>query len=282
MLENLTIGTDPEGWLYHKQKKEFIPIIGLLGGTKEEPLALTELGHAVQEDNCSWEFNIPPVRTLSEFNEACNLCLEHIQAIVGPEYALVIKPSVAFDPKYLGSKKAVEIGCSADQDAYEYEVLEAPVLNSNVRYAGGHIHIGWKGANWLDCIQLIYWLDLYLGTVFTLIDSDENRKAIYGTAGRHRTKDYGLEYRVLSNIWLSDPMLMEMMWNQLHKGIESFVNRKDMLERAGIHKQVRAAINTNNESDLLNLITSYGVISEVTLNECRDRIKAGEKQTILL
>lgn len=266
-MEKITIGADPEGWLYSKSKKEFIPIIGLLGGTKQKPLIITEEGHAVQEDNCSWEFNIPPVTTFEDFRDACNLCLQHIQEIVGDDFVLVQKPSTTFDPKYLKTKKATEIGCSADECAYTYRTLPAPVLTSNVRFAGGHIHIGWENPTWLDSLTLLYWLDLYLGVPFTLIDCDNNRKEVYGNAGRHRQKDYGVEYRVLSNLWLADERLMKFMWDQLFKAVEAFNERGQLIEKSEINQKVKDSIDSQNRPELINLIKSYGICSIEQLDE---------------
>lgn len=278
-MNNIKIGTDPEGWLYHKERKEFFPIIGLLGGSKEEPLLITDEGHAVQEDGCGWEFNIPPVTSLKDFKEACSLCLEHIQEIVGNEYALVIQPSVEFAAKYLRSKKANEIGCSADMDAYLLDYLPAPKLNSNYRYAGGHIHIGWENPTWDDSIALTHWLDLYLGIPFTLIDQDDNRKRVYGTAGRIRTKEYGVEYRTLSNLWLSDELLTNTMWEQVHLAIDAFRQKGNFLQTSGLHLQIQDAINTNNENKLKDLITSYGIIDNGRITECRERARYVQKAT---
>ena len=67
----LAVGADPELFLRRKdgtpQSSE-----GLVGGSKDEPLAIPGLadGFAVQEDNVTVEFNIPPAQTSTEFSNS--------------------------------------------------------------------------------------------------------------------------------------------------------------------------------------------------------------------
>jgi hypothetical protein len=57
-------------------------------------------------------------------------------------------------------------------------------------------------------------LDIVVGNTCVLIDRDPaniERRKVYGKAGEHRIKDYGIEYRTLSNFWLRSYQLMSFV-----------------------------------------------------------------------
>jgi hypothetical protein len=58
------------------------------------------------------------------------------------------------------------------------------------------------------CAAIVRELDYYLGLPSLKWDTDGRRRKLYGKAGAFRPKPYGLEYRVLSNKWLSDEKLI--------------------------------------------------------------------------
>ena len=56
-MNAITLGADPE--LFFKRGDQFISAIGKVGGSKARPRKIGN-GFAVQEDNVSVEYNIPP------------------------------------------------------------------------------------------------------------------------------------------------------------------------------------------------------------------------------
>ena len=56
-------------------------------------------------------------------------------------------------------------------------------------------------------------LDVYLGLDSLTYDKDVERRELYGKAGAFRPKEYGVEYRVLSNAWLISPLLMGRVYD---------------------------------------------------------------------
>jgi hypothetical protein len=84
------------------------------------------------------------------------------------------------------------------------------------RCAGGHIHIGFTRAFTAPGIeQIIRGLDGILGVIGTSlaagIDNPERRHT-YGRAGEFRLPKHGVEYRVLSNHWLSHPAIAMLVF----------------------------------------------------------------------
>jgi hypothetical protein len=51
--------------------------------------------------------------------------------------------------------------------------------------------------------------------ISTILDSSQEaiaRRQLYGKPGSHRPKDYGVEYRALSNYWLKSPVTVMLMY----------------------------------------------------------------------
>ena len=67
-------------------------------------------------------------------------------------------------------------------------------------------------------------LDWYLGAWSLKMDPDPTRRLLYGKAGACRYKPYGVEYRVLSNFWLTTKERRLQVWNRLNQAIYDMRN----------------------------------------------------------
>lgn len=220
-INSYTVGSDPEGWLRHKKTGIMTPVIGLLGGTKDCPIEFAP-GFGLQEDNCSWEFNIPPATSKKELIDFMAVGLQEIANVL-EAYDLVIIGSAEFDPELLKTPRAIIIGCSEDYNAYTKGLDVVPDLTStNRRFAGGHIHIGYDEVLVENQMLLVKYMDLFLNVPAILLDNDRHRKPIYGNPGRFRPKEYGIEYRSLSNFWISNDKLIGFVWDQVEKAIRTY------------------------------------------------------------
>jgi hypothetical protein len=56
---------------------------------------------------------------------------------------------------------------------------------------------------------------------------------MYGRAGAFRPKPYGVEYRVLSNVWLRESSMVKWIWNQTFYAVESLFNGSSLVEKHG-------------------------------------------------
>jgi hypothetical protein len=70
-------------------------------------------------------------------------------------------------------------------------------------------------------------LDMYLGIPSVILDQDTQRRQTYGKAGSFRPKDYGLEYRVLSNFWSFNDNLIRWVFNQVEDAVELFQGMRE-------------------------------------------------------
>jgi hypothetical protein len=89
------------------------------------------------------------------------------------------------------------------------------------RSAGGHWHVGYKDETKemledpYGKAEVIKMLDIFQGVPSILLDRDETaplRRSLYGKAGAHRPKPYGVEYRALGNFWVTSPTLVDLMY----------------------------------------------------------------------
>lgn len=215
-IQNL--GCDPEVFLH--DGKEFISSQFRIGGTKDNPMPIDDLGNALQEDNVTVEFNTPPCANVNDFIKHIRFNLQEIYNRVEFQgLKLEITPSATFSDAELASPGAQEFGCEPDFNAYTGKANPRPKAeNQNLRSAGGHIHIQCDGSK-VDRLLLIKWMDVYVGCALLEYDKDRQRRELYGRAGAFRPKKYGVEYRTPSNIWITTDDLIRFVWDQTDKAL---------------------------------------------------------------
>lgn len=101
-----------------------------------------------------------------------------------------------------------------------------------VRAAGGHIHIGGRGPGVLPNLDLalgkhhektVAMLDLLCGNTMVLVDRDPGnieRRKVYGKASEYRLPKHGLEYRTLSNCWLTSYPLFSLAFGMARLAVQ--------------------------------------------------------------
>ncbi len=214
----VTVGADPEFWLYDNSPGvgAIIPCVGRVPGTKKHPHQLGS-GYFCHEDNVTIELGIPVLTDGSTLGmiikEGKKRILDEFFAPrSGNPYQLYFSDQVYFDSNQLTSKQAQTFGCEPDFDAYTNgKMREVPesIIKGNVRYAGGHIHIGGT----FNCPPFVAALfaDLFISVNSQISNPRETfseaatgsalRRDHYGAAGVFREKPYGIEYRTPSNWW---------------------------------------------------------------------------------
>lgn len=252
----VTLGADPELFLQDKDGR-FISSIGRFGGTKQKPRQLGDVkGMAVQEDNVAVEFNIPPANTAEKFRssiqQALALITEEAQKM---NLKLAIVPSAEFSAEQLAIPAARRFGCDPDLNVWSLQENPRPkISNKALRSAGGHVHIAFAE----DRVGLGRACDLFLGCPSILFDPDQNRRLLYGKAGAVRFKDYGIEYRTLSNFWIKSPELMNMVFSQVVQAIK-FVKKGIPIPKADGMKIIKC-INKSERKYLPELTEKYGLM----------------------
>ena len=216
------LGADPELFCVNKNG-DYISAVGKFGGTKEKPKPMKTKGFFVQEDNVAVEFNIPPAASDEDFVRNISIALKELEhRAKAKNLFLSITASASFTPTQLRSRASCYFGCDPDYNAWTMGRNPRPNHDDfYLRSCGGHEHFGWldKPRNpWL----FVRWLDLYQACPMILVDKDSKRRKLYGKAGAFREKPYGVEYRTLSNYWLSSPDLMRWLYAQATKAVNAY------------------------------------------------------------
>lgn len=204
-----TVGADVEGFLYNSKTGNYVPCVGLVPGTKDEPHQFpnAKKGFCIQEDNVMVEFNIPPARSYKDFQYNIQLARKLVAMKikeVKPMYQVHYVPDIQFKSAQLLSAQARTIGCDPDFDAYQGgEVRREPPKPGLWRGAGGHIHLGGD----FQCPDFVAALfaDAVLGISQQMTGTEPTKRdKWYGQPGIFRPKPYGIEWRSASSYWMAD------------------------------------------------------------------------------
>lgn len=266
----LAVGTDTELFLRDANNNKPVPAIGLIGGTKNKPRPiLGGKGFAVQEDNVMVEFNIPPAKTAKDFSAHIERVLDYLSKEVEKMgLKLDISPACVFEPGQLEHPQAKTMGCEPDFCVWTQDVNQIdnhnPILLTT-RSSGGHIHVSFtvdgKRPTINDQEKMVAAMDIHHGLPSKMFDKDTLRRQLYGKAGAFRPKKYGVEYRVLSNAWITTEARRRWAFESVERAI-SFCN---YIEAQGIefrgYNAVTSSINGQLDLDLYRHFTDkrYGV-----------------------
>lgn len=142
MITNVTIGADPELFIFNTATKSVVSSIGLIPGEKGKPWRDKKWakGFGLEIDNILGEFNIPPAHTKDEFIESINFMKKYIREFVkkkNPDYDIRCRASYMVPEDQLQSEEAKMFGCSIDFNAYTEDVNPKPEgEKTNLRSAG--------------------------------------------------------------------------------------------------------------------------------------------------
>jgi len=259
IITNFLVGSDPEWFIVNFQKQRFISAEGVIGGSKKNPRPVGG-GFFVQEDNVATEGNIPPAATKEELVSSILAIKETISKMIPKGCELYNGSMGNFTEKELDTDQGGTFGCEQDYNAYTGKI-NAPVCaikGDLVRFAGGHLLTGYKNPKDKTSYELIKAQDLFLGVPSIILDSDRNRRGMYGKAGSCRIKDFGVEYRTLSNFWTKSKESIEWAYEGIAKSID-FVNNKEKISNS-MSKKIVEIINTYDEKKALEVVREFSLL----------------------
>ena len=260
MEVDLKVGCDPE--VFVSRQGQLVSGHGMVPGLKDSPHKTSK--GAIQVDGMALEFNIDPANSEQEFYENVKATMDDLLSALPQGHEIEIQSTANFGKALIDSQpeEAKELGCSPDYNAYlDGGVNPKPDADLPFRTAAGHIHIGWTdGADILDpehielCCKVTKLMDLFLGVPSVLLDTDTQRRSMYGKAGAFRAKSYGVEYRVLSNFWLKTPARVKWAYKQT-----ALVIREFLQGNTGDKYSIEEIINTSDRTKAQNLVSRIGI-----------------------
>ena len=176
---------------------------------------------------------------------------------INPDLDIMHTSSVIVDDDQLQSDEAKLFGCSVDYNAYTEKANPKPEgEKTNLRSSGIHIHISYDKPNTNTSLELIKYLDMYLGIPSVVLDPDNERRKLYGKAGCFRLCKYGFEYRSLGGYFLNNDDLIKFMYNGTMNAIYAY---NHCLPRIN-EDAVESVINENKVDVARSLIKKYNLI----------------------
>lgn len=175
-----------------------------------------------------------------------------------------------------------QFGCAPSKSIYAraktaLNIKKVDAEEYRVRAAGGHIHIGHHGKSQFNSDnahgkelavhyaklehiltdaheqqRVVQMLDIICGNTGVLLDRDPGnieRRKLYGLAGEYRTPKHGLEYRTLSNFWLTSYPLMSLMFGLARLAVELMADPKNSEE---FYSAFTSSVTTKNIHDAIN------------------------------
>ena len=246
---SMRLGSDPETFLEDVNGKP-ISAIGYIQADKWNPLQIPDMekGFTLQEDNVSLEYGIPPASSAEEF-------VHHIQAVMErskewvPGLTFSKLSCIVFPEDQMQHPLAHVFGCEPDWCAWTGNTNPKPVPpHPFLRSAGGHIHVETQE----DKHQVVKGMDLFLGIPSVLMDEGELRKQLYGKAGALRYKEYGVEYRTLSNFWIFKEELIKWVWRNTARALENV-----SMDYTPYADEIQQAINNSDRALAKKLIDQF-------------------------
>lgn len=233
------LGSDPELMLRHAKTKQLVSAIPVIKEGKGKGRPIDREGkNRVLHDNVLVEFNTEPAQTEDEFVNTMSVSLKGISEIIKKhDLELLLQASAEFPAAELACEEAKIFGCDPDFNAWALAMNEVPAgaAERPFRSAGGHLHIGKAdGEEKLNAIldddygkvDVVKALDIFCGIPSVFLDKDKTapaRRALYGGAGAHRPKEYGVEYRALGNWWLRSPKYTRLVYQLTKAALECLV-----------------------------------------------------------
>jgi hypothetical protein len=251
-IVNLKLGADPEFTL--KDGDIYVSSEGMLRGSKKEPKSIG-MGCAVQEDCVAVEFNIPPASSSDEFVTYLKYSLDTLREMIDKNLQFSWIPVAEFRPEFLMSSQAKQSGCSPDANVWGDKCKVPKFSGTRYRPFGGHIHFGYDSPVKETSEDIVKLSDLFIN-VATLKYEDREaaiiRRRMYGRAGSHRIKDYGVEYRSLSSWWLESEEKMKMIFD-LSKSVVDIANEDNKELMTEINNDRDTIIKAINEHDKMSV-----------------------------
>lgn len=252
------IGTDSEHAIL--SPAGLLSAIGRIPGTKKNPSPLPN-GGAIQVDNVLVEWNSPVAESEDDFVNGVQFALYDVRQAIGLENKLLFNSSYNYQMDQLKHKKAWEIGCESDWNAWEQRVNDRVSfpLGSTMRTAAAHIHTSpFDSPD--QVFKFMKFMDLYLGTASLFLDFDRQRRQLYGKAGAMRFKEYsngvrGGEYRVLGSFWVEKEHLIR--W--VYKTTKMIYDNLDLLDEYMLPSNLQDVINNYNLHQAEEIVREFNI-----------------------
>lgn len=254
------LGSDPELMLQEAATKRLRSAIEVIVEGKGAGRPLDDSGqNTVLHDNVLIEMNTTPAADEDALIQTMRTTLQRVSGLVQQQgLQLLLQASAEFPEEELSHPEARVFGCDPDYDAYRRAINQVPpdAPYRPFRSAGGHLHIGKHTDQNINemlddafgKMEVVKALDVFCAVPAVFLEKDETarpRRELYGRAGCHRPKDYGVEYRALSSWWLASPEHTRLVWRLTDTALQVAVQHQlpALITRLGGEGHLQQVIN---------------------------------------
>lgn len=225
---NVTIGCDPELFIFDNVKQRIVPAIGKIGGSKASPMIL-RAGGMVQLDGTVLEFGTAPAASSGDFIRQLQANITEIRTKLDNRfhgrYELRCGALAGYDAEDIEENHiGLDVGCSPQYKFTSHNSLQAvggvSKLSREAIPVGGHIHVGF-GCNLpvtderliVSAARFTELFHQYMPQFIANARCME-RQSILGIEHEAvvRIKPYGLEYRNMPSYWLADRAMCSLLY----------------------------------------------------------------------
>lgn len=212
------VGCDPEFALYSEAEKRYVPAIGLIPGTKENPFEL-EKG-SCQVDGTVLEIGIDPAKTQKDFVTNIRTVLLQVRDILPPDITIKCGTYIRYEKDILkdipasafisGCDKQYSLLTGSDINTVRLQEVHSSASRDFVTL-GGHVHIGFcEGEDITDKYHLLdcYAIMMEFTRRFRITRPNAYRVE---TSNIARIKPYGIEVRSPDSTWLRNETSIRSM-----------------------------------------------------------------------
>jgi hypothetical protein len=265
----ITIGCDPEVFLVGSNDACFpvqaLPDDKFIKGDKYNPFMINDYA-GILRDNAAVEFNITPSSEFDDFDHKIEDTLHYIAGLS----RVSRRSSYTFSWRQLEDHpETMEFGCIPDYNAYTGRPNTSPHAgDTGFRTCGGHVHIGFDGEKSYERQRNVVLACDYLLGIPSIVEDvgGIQRRQLYGKAGCHRPKPYGVEYRTLSNYWIFSSGQRKAVYNRAVLAAQ-FADGIELLRSVVRPGMIRETINDGNirqAEEIINLLDKEGLYVPIT------------------
>lgn len=226
--ETNTTGTDPEIFVVDKEDKLLPAFQFLPSQTEAKAFHGYKYSYAYRDGfaaECYVGPNICHGFLMDNIRNGLKKTLEMARE-QDSQAKLTIQSSFQISKEVMDAASDDDVAFGCEPSFNVYGTSPAPTMLPRefpFRFTGGHIHFAMPIAK--DRLKrIVKACDLFGALpavgLFASFDSP-HRRLSYGRAGEHRLPSYGLEYRTLSNAWLSDPRIAHLTFNLVRGAVRA-------------------------------------------------------------
>ena len=274
MSKLLAIGSDYEVFVRRIDSDQIVSAIPLIGEGKDRRIQLETC--EIHHDNVLAEVNIIPSSSKAEFFSTVKSSLDELASFLNTTgHTYVVTDSVIMSAKELRHVDACEFGCSEDYDIIRgvSNIAPSAILAGNLRTAGGHVHVSYtfKTRNEYRTTALLLSTIISLGT--TIMGDSRTRRKLYGRAGSVRLKEYGVEVRTPSNIWLANGEWINWIYSAIQAICRMSASLKLISVVENLLEHIKEAIDTCDVATCRGIFKRLEGISGITAPISAESIK---------